>query len=352
MVIKKHPVDTAIRKSLSGIKSDPRGSCPDDNIVAAYLEGVLSSPEKSHFEEHASSCLNCQELVALSTKLLDPESDQLSPAKTLPHRGQRGLFRFPITALALLLVTVAIGIIFREERSKQREAENTPTLSASSAPKDQVTSTEAPKLDQAPPPRAAGEQAARGKAKERSDKSGLRDSEKPAAVPPVSEPKSAVLRDGPDDFRTREKRSETLAGLKKNEGFAVPTARTGGLEMQTLPVGQAGGEVSLRNAIAGLSQQRRQQEGDSNKAAQSADRVAIVGGNVQRVIGKRVFQLASGYWIDTQCAEHPGSDIVEINAESPEYVDIRRESPEIEELRTSGVPIMVYSKSKIYVIHQ
>src|SRR5688572_11453371 len=134
MVTKKDPVDTAIRKSLSGVKSDPKGSCPDDNIVAAYLEGVLSSPEKSHFEEHASSCLNCQELVALSTKLLDPESDQLSPAKTLPYRVQRRLFRFPIPALALLLVAVAIGIIFREEKdgSKQREAESTPTLSASS----------------------------------------------------------------------------------------------------------------------------------------------------------------------------------------------------------------------------
>src|SRR5687768_18197553 len=149
MLTKKDPVDTAIRKALAGIKPDPKGNCPDDNLVAAYLEGGLSAPERVYFEDHASNCVNCQELVALSTKLLDAENTQDLPAKTSPHRGRSVLFRFPLPALALLLVAVAIGIIFREDKeSPKQPANSAPTLSASI---DQAKSTEAPKLNQAPP---------------------------------------------------------------------------------------------------------------------------------------------------------------------------------------------------------
>ena len=189
MVTKKDLVDTAIRKALSGIKSDPKGHCPDDNIVAAYLEGGLSSPERLHFEDHASTCLNCQELVALSTKLLDPEVTRDSPAKTSPSRVRKVFFRFPLPALALLLVAVAIGIIFREERDspKQPEAKSAPSLSASL---EQAKNIDAVKLNQAPPPEAAVglEAGAVHKAKERADKSGRRYAEeKLASSPPVAE---------------------------------------------------------------------------------------------------------------------------------------------------------------------
>src|SRR5213080_3895443 len=66
-------IDSAIRKALCSRLSSSSANCPDDNALAAYLEQKLSLAERARLEDHASTCVQCQEVLALSLKLDETE---------------------------------------------------------------------------------------------------------------------------------------------------------------------------------------------------------------------------------------------------------------------------------------
>jgi hypothetical protein len=62
---------------------DP-GPCPDDNRLAAFLDGRVAAPERAALERHLAACDACREVLAEALALREPG------AETVPVAGERG----------------------------------------------------------------------------------------------------------------------------------------------------------------------------------------------------------------------------------------------------------------------
>src|SRR2546426_5132645 len=113
-------VDSAIQKALRGMVSGSKGPCPDDNLLTAYLEHRLSAQENDQVEDHLSCCSPCQETVSLWIKLAGTGSPLAD--ETVTRRRKTVLFQFslPLSALAMLVVGVAAGILFFEMKRSHK----------------------------------------------------------------------------------------------------------------------------------------------------------------------------------------------------------------------------------------
>ena len=67
--------EALLREHLKKTSIPASTGCPDENIVTAYLEGVLRPGLKQDFERHAAICSRCQEELVL---LLNSESSPLA----------------------------------------------------------------------------------------------------------------------------------------------------------------------------------------------------------------------------------------------------------------------------------
>ena len=146
---KKDPFEQLLRNHLSAsLSRPPAESCPDENWMAAYLEGSQSEPFKKTFERHLLQCDRCQAEMALllKTGVREAQPQALGvPAESSPGSSLLRLlvgwtkataFR-PV--FAILLVSVVTGVVgyqlLRDKPILQlRQVETAESTSGNSSP--------------------------------------------------------------------------------------------------------------------------------------------------------------------------------------------------------------------------
>ena len=153
----KDPFEQILKNHLSASPARPAAeACPDENWMAAYLEGSQSEHFKKTFEQHLLQCNRCQSEMALLLKHGVSEVQSMPPvlrADASPRSNLlEALFAWTrVSALrpvfAIFLVSVVTGVIgyriLRDDRIL-RESSTDITESASR------TSSTWPKADQPP----------------------------------------------------------------------------------------------------------------------------------------------------------------------------------------------------------
>jgi hypothetical protein len=299
--VRGESVDGLIQKMISARMRESAEGCADDNTMAAYLEAGLSPQEKAAFESHVSECAACQEILALSMKLHAQEA--VSRATAAPDAVKKTLFRFsvPIPVLgAVLICIVLIAVLVQILHDSSRNLSK--SQSAAMHPPAQSASLEAPvaRHGSFAPPRVESSAAAKSRA----------------------EPMPPVLR------RTAEQKMAAAALPAGGTPATPPSLKT------------------ARNRIA------QTQDVNSFRALSSEDAIAGSGGPAKleaaesRKIGDKVFYLNAGYWIDQQCTEHPGGEILEIAPTAPEYGPLSIKYPGLGDLR----PALICTNGRNYLL--
>jgi len=355
--LKERPIEIAIRKILSGRTGRGAGKCPDENFLAAYLEESLSADERTVVEQHASDCLQCQQVLAHAIKLQERER----PATEITRTGgsRAGLFAWllrPLPALASILIALTAGTIlyrFYTETPVSPEAvriselrrgvpEQEPTDRADlmrtkkEASPVELTDASSRRLSPLEPPRAkpdvvveapsAGPERAQEMAaapdREEVHKPAAGESPKKsgagAAGEPEAEPTAAVLaevRDRPGTMRVGGiKKADLRTQFRRNVAMAISGAPNEAIAAVQSDLESAGLEVMLRQ------------------------------------VGSRKFYRTEGYWVDERCLQHLEDAAIEIDPESEIMKQILVALPEMEELRKTEIPILLYWDNKNCVI--
>jgi hypothetical protein len=143
---KKNPFEQLLKSHLSAsLSRTPAEPCPDENWMAAYLEGSQSDQFKKTFERHLLQCDRCQSEIAFLLKTHETE------AKPMPSvlRAEPGLRSKLLTLLlswtraatlrpvfAILLVSIVTGVVgYRLLRDDQVLLERSVETAESKAPK-------------------------------------------------------------------------------------------------------------------------------------------------------------------------------------------------------------------------
>jgi hypothetical protein len=375
--VDKRYVDSAIRQALGRSQAENSGACPDQNQAAAYLEGRLRDDDKRAFEAHAADCEVCRQVLALALRL-EEESEAVNAIRA--HSSRRVLFRIsiPVSALALIVAGVAIGILFL--RSSKTPDKIMPTA--------QITELRAP---------APVQQPSREKDSKESVSPAPAKIQKPTAVKTTvsrspaaesakkAEPaQDALLRATPiaatagvpaelaelDAVKTQTRqvaaaktefapaRSEDVVARQALQSSGVvgglPGGVVGGVVGGISPAAQAAKpqKVSMlnltptpREAIRELSRMLGANDKDGSRKAEEL-KSDLTSENRFKRIGDRSFLSTSGYWIDELCARNADAPIVEVRAGTTEFEEIMKLYPDLRDLR----PVVIYWNDKILVM--
>ena len=125
-----------LEDSLSRLKRATPGTgtastpCPDEQVVAAYVDGALSGADRSTFEEHLADCAKCLSLVGL---LAHP--DENVPVEPVPEhvlarvrrapKRQRSLRDLVPLATAAAAALVAVTVFLQLSGPQQRTGDET-----------------------------------------------------------------------------------------------------------------------------------------------------------------------------------------------------------------------------------
>jgi len=220
----KDPFEQLLKNHLSGSFSQPQAeACPDENWMAAYLEGSQSEHFKKTFEQHLLQCNRCQSEMAF---LLKPgvNEAQSMPTTLRANPSPRSnllevLFAWTRASefrpvYAILLVSVVTGVIgyriLRDDRILQGPSMETTESAAR-------TNSTSPKADQPPASLTVNDQ----KPQERplSLKSEPSMLPRRAAEDRLEAARESESVDQPRDLRTRETSNNRDSELK--DGFAA-----------------------------------------------------------------------------------------------------------------------------------
>ena len=92
-------------------EATPAGSCPDADVLAAYLDATLTVPERAGVETHAADCARCALQLATLVRLEDVSgSPQYAPA---PRWWSRLAWMVP-AATAVLVVAIYVALPSRD----------------------------------------------------------------------------------------------------------------------------------------------------------------------------------------------------------------------------------------------
>jgi len=382
-------IDSAIRKALGSRLSLSSPNCPDDNAIAAYLEQKLSLAERARLEDHASTCMQCQEVLALSMKVDDTRGSDFvaaRPARTVIFR-----FSFTLSSLALVVVAVAAGILILQTRSSRkpavsqvaefREKKSLPAATGkdpadSVAQNSRQVSVESTDLKAAVAPVVRDEES-RLREKARRDNA-ARETDMPAARARKSQEtlkERAAELEGvsparKDDARKQVAgvagqvvRTQTAAGgdkdgllqVQSNEKPQVPASAPASAVVAEMSAKTA--QMTPQSALDAFSQfadqtsayELQRAKGAANRKLESAPKVLI--SQTVKKAGSKTFYLLAGYWIDGECRGRSAAQIEEVSEGEARYLELSREFPGILELRSSRLPVLLHRGDKNYVIH-
>jgi len=353
-------MDGAMRKALAAYRDRPVGPCPDENILAAYLEMCLDQDERKSVESHASNCVACQELIGLALRLSEPDTER---AAAEAAKSKKVLFHFslPVSVLAMIVLTLVAGYLFfrvLRESTPYQTAPHTAELRSPakaegiSAPKSQAVSP--PKEKAAPPEqqtKASAPEPHRSKARLTHKvtlpppAAEIAVAREPAAQPPpVLEPRppaAAQVLEARAEGGAADKSAVIATNLSESRP-AVAGAASPGVARMDLAAARA--EPPLRvQAVAQFSPEFTPRDAVLNLA-----RLVPSGRHtlLERKVKDRAFYFNSGYWIDGQCIEHPNGEFAEIKSDSADHEQIMKSLPDLRKMR----PAIVYWDAKNCII--
>ncbi|HYK91602.1 MAG TPA: hypothetical protein VE398_22740 [Acidobacteriota bacterium] len=385
--MKDMSIDGAIRKSLAGHKDNTTGHCPDENIIAAFLEMSLDVNERREVERHASQCASCQQIIGLALRLPEAENEPL-PSQAAASSGRKTLFHFslPVSMAAMILLAVLAGGLFYRVVRESLRLPTTPRTTELRPP-GQAQGISAPKRPEAAIPDikvAPKEQPVAvpaEKAKGSSPKPALRDTrhEQPAkdSAHTLSQRADDVA---PQSLAKLEAAEEDKVGrqLPASPPAALPAPIQPLLEtgapLVTPPVQAENRSLSVkRAAISTLPENYKTIDGMAAVQAEmsmkkragalagagvggtqpvalkpaAAPREAVVNladlnrSEREKLVSKRAggltFYQFSGYWIDLQCIKEISRTYVDVKVGSVEYKQILESLPELEEMHPAIV---------------
>jgi hypothetical protein len=326
MAVKDTHFDKAVRKALPGGAPSP---CPDENLMAAYLDGVLSGQDRERFEDHASQCASCREVLAMAIEMAEQSSDA-PPLRAF----RRPAFRFfiPATVAAGIVLAVATGILllqtFREGETPQSAAVRPGTPDRDARQKSLLETAPSAPSGSARAAAHAGATAAREK----------------EVVPPVG-PR-------PSPLRAPEGRPLVAEESRATDAAAPPEGNRA-----------AAGERRKASAYAARLDhpiaQRPSAPPTEGKPAESApeDVVAMSAGLGQsrdsaavRKVGELTFRLAGGYWLDSRCGDQKEDAARLVAADADALAGILKEHPGLKALVDTGTPVIVRYQDRNYVL--
>jgi hypothetical protein len=381
--MKNQYVDGALRRVLASRRVDVPEACPDANMLAAYLEARLSPDEATRFEEHASDCRNCQEMLALSLTLAEGEAEiaaQTAPApQGFSYRSSP--LRVALAAVAVLTVGMLLFLATKNEqmvqqrpqmaaREKRQNDVSGGAAAALSAPQATVVSSSSPAATPQPVPAEGEKQPAKAK-----DVAVIRPSRMPDAAtsltpPPSQRPLDAVAEVRPQvaaaaDFQSKaravapqpaagaaaeqlqkeEKGQRDVQALQENMAAARqtelrmqagdtarqradPAARGGGVQLALLPSGAAQAQVQAPGAAVEKRVRLAVQEAAAN----------VLG---TQMLGDRIFLRTPNYWVEVECTLHGEAPSREITRNSKAFSDMLMQETALSRL-PSGLPVLLY----------
>ena len=159
---KKDPFEQLLKNHLSASLSRPSTeSCPDENWMAAYLEGSQSEHLRKTFEQHLLQCDRCQAEMALLLKTGVTEAQPKPSAVAAEPRPRSNLLTLLFgwtratafrPVFAILLVSVVTGVVgyrlLRDEQILQkRSIETTESTHRNSSPLADADESAAQSID-------------------------------------------------------------------------------------------------------------------------------------------------------------------------------------------------------------
>ena len=161
---KKNPFEQLLKSHLSASLSQPPAEpCPDENWMAAYLEGSQSDHFKKTFEQHLLQCDRCQSEMAFLLKTHETEAKPVPSVLTAEPSPSNNLlsvlFGWTRAAtlrpvFAILLVSVVTGVVgYRLLRDDRILSERSVETAESKTPK-----TVWPEAEKAPAPSSVNDQ--------------------------------------------------------------------------------------------------------------------------------------------------------------------------------------------------
>ncbi len=395
-------INNAIRKVLGRQTPGTTSACPDENLLAAYLERSLSDQEMSRVENHVSQCAPCLELLALSMKTSDEEPLQ---APGMPaSRERKSLFRFsvPLAAIAVLVIGVGVATLFlltREFRKPERTevARQMPPAGAPAASEMQRARPEPstvpvepakPSASSLPPARVSGMRDATDRMPRAKDKeAGAQEQSVSAEYAHVPGPEGELSK--ADRIASNEAarrpaawkdESKTSAATAQAGGGGVVGGVVGGILHPARPAeepaaaegapqaavvtqdsGAARVQAPEREARLAMKSQRASLSTAPIAAAESSLRDTIRrvaadekagkrSGSTTRAVGGRIFALNGGFWVDLRCIAEPDAELAEFKAGSAGFDDVLKAVPGLDELRREGLPILLDWNGRICMI--
>jgi hypothetical protein len=115
-----------LRQRLAGTKNGPAPACPDADTLTAYVEQLLTAPERQTVVAHLAVCEPCREVVVLSQSELPQTATQtvLAPAPVSPWRR---LLRpaFGLAASVAAMAIIAVLVLRLPQKSAEQAAKPT-----------------------------------------------------------------------------------------------------------------------------------------------------------------------------------------------------------------------------------
>ncbi len=339
--VKDASIDRLIKKIAPGRVR--RGSaCPmDENTVAAYLEDRLDSSERADFENHASDCALCQEILALSMKIQETEPAAQTVGEVSSRKNVFFRLLKPVPVLGTVFICALLLMLFygvlddsqqklqksqvAEVRAPAREAQTEePSAFRGDLEPDQADLKRAKKSLNAPLLEKRMEETASLLPKEprASDEIASR----PSISNEIASPPPAV-----SAMRIRETEPQEVAIQKADEG--IP--HRGEQPISPPVLSAAKSQISFAQGLG----QAAFPEDKTEKMEQAETAKS-------KKLGDKNFYPVSGYWMDKECTEHPEAEILEITSKEPEFESILARYPELADL----LPVCIYWEGKNYVL--
>jgi hypothetical protein len=379
--VKDTSIDGAIRNAL-GSYSPPRvEACPDESVLAAYVEMKLGADEVQSVERHASDCPSCRQTLGLALQLSVSEEEPARPAPA-PDTGKRILFRFslPFSMAALLVLALLTGVVFyrllREsarlpagsQTAEARLPGRAESISAAkstqeeTSPRQQVSSqpskpaTRANKLRGAtagrasesipPPPETRHEELlfikkSGGLAPPPAGEKSEAAAENRLAVGEKLASPSVTAAPAPESPLSAERGARVAAEDKMTEQ-TVLTGPVSAYSKAKLSSRAASGletsvrAVSLEPAVPPV------------EAVRILERLLVSGKDALtgKKISGRTFFSSSGYWIDARCVAQAGLPYLEAKKDESEGQQVLKAYPELEKL----LPAIIQWKGRNLVL--
>ena len=373
--MKRQPIDRAIRNTWARSNDRATGECPDDSLIAAYLESRLQSDECARFEAHAAVCTSCREILALSLRLSDePEFPEAAPS----DRHGKLIFHFaiPVSVVALILVASFAGLLYyRGIREVAKESETIATAELNAPPKK--AKTEVPPAS-IPTPASPSRQLADGRETGRLEEARGRISAESPAKPAqtlheLQVPDKARDSAQADEFNARaplpleadasKSKSEVSKEIASPPSPAVVGVVGGvsapvNLAQETEPSARRAGAVETAAVESKDVQYQKTVSSGASKGAKAAiersDRKKDLADQPpptdETTVGGRTFTRVAGVWVDAECRKHPSAQQLQLKRDSSGFDEIKKGIPGIEDLVTDTVRVQVFWKGRIYLI--